>query len=83
MTNCVLIVELEIHHNSFGPSAQVGQLFGMFLKISSHHMLIVFAYIHSYSALWSLLLVLEKFFQNTKDPVYNFYRTLLMVRTLW
>ena len=78
MTNCVLIVELEIHHNS----AQVGQV-GMFFKKSSHPMSIVFAYIHSYPALLSLLLVLERFFQNAKDPVYNFYRTLLMVRTLW
>ena len=35
MTKCVLIVQLEIPqvpHNLFGPSAQIGQLFGIFKK---------------------------------------------------
>jgi hypothetical protein len=32
MTKCVLIDQLEIPHNLFGPSVQIGQLFGIFLK---------------------------------------------------
>ena len=32
MTKYVLKVHLEILHNLFGPSAQIGQLFGIFLK---------------------------------------------------
>ena len=37
MTKCMLIVQLEIpktHYNSFRPSAQIGQFFGIFLKIA-------------------------------------------------
>ena len=40
MTKCVLIVQLEIpqiHHNLFGPSAQIWDIF----EKSSHHMFIV------------------------------------------
>ena len=44
MKNCVLIVQLEIPqitYNLFSPSAQIGQLFGIFKKKSSYHMSIV------------------------------------------
>ena len=34
MTNYVLIVQLEIPHNLFRPSAQIRQLFGIFKKIT-------------------------------------------------
>ena len=37
MTKCVLIAQLEIPHNLFGPSAQIGQLFGIFLKETLSH----------------------------------------------
>ena len=44
MTKCVQIVQLgipQIPHNSFGPSAQIRQLFAIFLKKKSLHMFIV------------------------------------------
>ena len=46
MTKFVLIVQLKIpqvSHSLFGPKAQIDQLFGIFLKKSSHHMSIVHA----------------------------------------
>ena len=35
------------HHTFFCPSAQIGQLFGIFLKKISHHMSIVHEFKHS------------------------------------
>ena len=43
LAKCVLIIQLEnpqIAHNSFGLSAQIVQLFGIFEKKNSHHMFI-------------------------------------------
>ena len=39
----------QIPYNSFGPSAQIGQFFGIFLKKISHHMSIVYAFYNNIS----------------------------------
>ena len=52
MTKCKLQVQLEILYNLFGPHAKIGQLFGIFMKKSSHHMSIVPANIYKIYAIW-------------------------------